>query len=382
MILKRTIQENIERSFFKGKVVILYGARQVGKTTLVKEIQKKFVDTALYLNGDEPDVRTSLSDATSTALRAYIGGKKFVVIDEAQRVHNIGLTLKLLVDNFPDIQVLATGSSSFELANSIAEPLTGRAYEFHLYPFSVEELLGQYSPIEMSRLRERQLETGMYPAVVEALDDEPAAIAKMLASNYLYKDVLSFQNIRKPEILEKLLQALALQMGNEVSFTELAQLVGANKETVENYVRVLEQAFIVFRLPPFFRNPRKELSKMRKIYFWDVGMRNAIINNFNPMGLRPDVGALWENFLMSERLKFLSNHQYDHKNYFWRTTAGQEIDLIEEGGGHIRAFEFKWSSQKLPAKPARWAKEYPEAPFAVISPETYLEFLTRLPDEK
>ncbi len=371
--ITRTIQELVENSLFKGKIVIIYGARQVGKTTLVKDIIEKYSENSVYFNCDEPDIRMMLTDKTSTEIKAFLGDKKFVVLDEAQRIKNIGITLKLIADNFPDIQVIATGSSSFELSNKIAEPLTGRKYEFYLYPFSWEELDQKFSDLESQRLLESRLITGMYPEIV--FGKEVERNLKNLATSYSYKDVLEYQNIKNPEVLEKILQALALQIGNEVSYNELASLVGVDKVTVSNYIQILEKAFIIFRLKPFSRNLRNELKKLRKIYFYDNGIRNALINNLNPLSLRQDTGALWENFLISERLKRNNNNGSDRNVYFWRTTAGQEIDYLEDFEGGVDGYEFKWKRDKFKI-PKVFVTAYPESQVKLINKENFREFVT------
>ena len=370
--ITRIIQKSVEKSLFKGKIIIIYGARQVGKTTLVKDIITKYPQDAAYFNCDEPDVRMNLTNKSSTELKAFFGNKKFIVLDEAQRIENIGITLKLIVDNFPDIQVIATGSSSFELSDKIAEPLTGRKYEFYLYPFSWNELRQVFSELELKRLLETRLITGMYPEI--ALGNEVEKNLKNLATSYSYKDVLEYQNIKNPEILEKLLQALALQIGNEVSYNELASIVGVDKITVSNYIQILEKAFIIFRLKPFSRNLRSELKRLRKIYFYDNGIRNALINNLNPLSLRQDVGALWENFLISERMKYNNNNELGKNIYFWRTTQGQEIDYLEDFGGKISGYEFKWKKDKLRI-PKSFATAYPESPVKLVNKENFSEFL-------
>ena len=373
-LVPRTIQKEVENSLFKGKVVIIYGARQVGKTTLIKQIQDKYPDLSVYLNCDEPDIRTALTDATSTAMKAFIGEKKIVFIDEAQRVKNIGLTLKLLVDNYPEMQIVATGSSSFELSNQISEPLTGRKYEFYVYPFSWEELSGVNDETTLSRLLETRILFGMYPETAQKGQQEAQNLLKNIVGSYLYKDVLQYQDIKNPEVLDKLLRALALQIGNEVSYNELSQTVGVEKRTVANYIQILEKAFIVFRVSPFSRNLRTELKKMRKIYFFDTGIRNTLINNFNPLNLRTDTGALWENFLMSERLKFNQNNFLNKNIYFWRTHSKKEIDYLEEAGGQLDAFEFKWQKDKA-KPPSEFVKAYPSASFQLINRENYRDFL-------
>lgn len=373
MIIIRRIQKDLEEALFKGKIVVLYGARQVGKTTLVKQIIEKYKDNSLYLNCDEPDVRNALTDKTSTELRSFLGSRRLVVIDEAQRVKNIGLTLKLIIDNFPEIQIIATGSSSFELSGKISEPLTGRKIEFFLYPFSIGELSQIYSPLEMNRLLEERLIFGMYPGVIFAGSDREKRVRE-LATSYSYKDVLTYQDIRNPEILEKLLQALALQIGGEVSYSELAQLLGVNRITVESYIRILEQAYIIFSVSPFSRNIRNELKRMRKIYFYDLGLRNALINNLNPLSLRQDVGALWENFMIIERMKRNNNSGISANIYFWRTMNKKEIDYIEDSGGVLSGYEFKWQKNNFSA-PKEFLSAYPGSTIKLINRDNYLEFL-------
>jgi len=373
MLIERTIKKAILKSLFHGKVVILYGARQVGKTTLSREIQALHKAASIYLNCDEPDIREAFTDKTSTQMKAFIGDKKLVILDEAQQVRNIGHALKLLRDSFPEIQVLATGSSSFELADKVSEPLTGRKSEFVLYPFSVQELDSRYSALESSRLLERRLIYGMYPEIALA-GGRPDADLKSLARSYSYKDVLKYHNIKNHEVLEKLLQALALQVGSEVSYNELSSLLGVDKNTVASYIQILEKAFIVFRLGPYSRNLRNELKKLRKIYFYDTGLRNALINNLNPLDLRQDTGGLWENFVIAERRKFLSNNGIDRQSYFWRTQQKQEIDYIETAGDEMRAVEIKWG--KLKNRPPKvFSEAYPAAVFTGLNRDNYARFL-------
>ena len=368
----RTIYPAIKAALFKGKAVIIYGARQVGKTTLVKRLLAEYPSDAMYLNCDEPDIRASLSEQTSTVLRALIGGSTLVVIDEAQRVRNIGLTLKLMVDNFPEIQVVATGSSSFELSNQIVEPLTGRKIEFHLYPLSVSELLSRESPIESQRLLEHRLRYGMYPEVIAG--DEPEALIREISSSYLYRDILEYQTVKNTELLHRLLQALALQIGGEVSYSELASLLGISKNTIVRYVGLLERGYIIFHLPPFSRNLRKELSKRRKIYFYDLGVRSALINNFNPLHLRQDVGALWENFVIVERMKKNCNQRRYVNTYFWRTYSGAEIDYLEEAGGRLYGLECRWSSKRW-RKSSVFLETYQNSELRLVNRDNYLDYL-------
>lgn len=372
-IIKRKIQEAIEKSLFKGKVVVIYGARQVGKTTLVKEIQKKYTNDSVYLDCDEPDIRAAFSNRTSTEIKSFLGDKKLAILDEAQRVKDIGLTLKLIVDSFPEVQVVATGSSSFDLSNQIVEPLTGRKYEFYLYPFSLNELTAVYSVLEINRLLEQRIVFGMYPEITFSGKESEDKL-KSISRSYLYKDILQFQNIKHAEAIEKLLQALALQIGNEVSYNELAQTAGIDKNTVASYIQILEKAFIIFRLRPFSRNLRNELKKMRKIYFFDTGIRNALINNFNPLNLRSDTGALWENFAISERIKHNRNNGAEKNIYFWRTREGKEIDYLEEAGGKISGFEIKWLEEKYRA-PKLFSEAYPGSEIHLVNRKNYWDRL-------
>lgn len=372
-MIKRQIQSSIEACFFKGKAVIIYGARQVGKTTLIKNIQKKEYPNSLFINCDETDYRAILTDISSTELKEIVGSKNVVFIDEAQRVKNIGLTLKLFVDNFPEKQVIATGSSSLDLSDEIVEPLTGRKYEFQLFPFALSELEDKYSFLETKRILENRIIMGMYPEIVNK-SDEAEILLKSLSSSYLYKDVLQYQEIRKPELLEKLLTALALQIGSEVSYNELANLLGVSKQTVANYIQLLEKSFVIFRLSPFSRNLRNELTKLRKIYFYDTGIRNAIINNFNPMEMRQDTGQLWENFMISERFKQNSILGRQVNTYFWRTHQQQEIDYLEDSKGNLKGFEFKWKSGKYRI-PKIFLKTYPGSEVQLITRNNFQKFI-------
>ena len=374
IVIKRMLEKNIVKKFFKGKAILILGPRQVGKTTLVKYLTRKFTDSLLFLNGDEADVREFLTNTTSSALKKIIGKNKVIVIDEAQRIENIGLTLKLLVENFPSRQIIATGSSSFELSNKINEPLTGRKFEYHLYPLSFHEMSNHTSLLEERRLLEHRLIYGYYPEVVTSSGEEKD-ILRELSGSYLYKDIFSFEQIKKPMLLEKLLQALALQIGSEVTYQELGRLVGADCVTVERYIDLLEKTFVIFKLPSLSRNIRNEIKKGRKIYFYDCGIRNAIIKSFNPLSMRQDVGALWENFLISERIK--SNH-YSNKwinAYFWRNHAQQEIDYIEEYEGKFHAYEFKWNPKKKAKFSKSFINGYPDSDTEVISTENFDSFV-------
>jgi hypothetical protein len=373
-MIKRHIIAQIRKRIDDPKAIIILGPRQSGKTTLVRylveEIGKKF----LWLNGDETDVRTLLEKPNSTVLKNIIGKNKILVIDEAQRIKNIGLCIKLVTDNIPSVKVIATGSSSFELANQINEPLTGRKWEFFLLPFSFAEMTDHHGLQNEKRLLERRMIYGYYPEVVNNENDEKERL-RLLADSYLYKDILTWENIQKPDKLEKLVQALALQTGNEVSFHELGQICGLDNETIEKYISLLEKAFIVFRLNSLSRNLRNELKKSKKIYFYDNGLRNAVINQFNPLELRNDKGALWENFLITERIKYINNERKFANQYFWRTHAQQEIDYIEEQGGKLFAFEFKWERKTKNKFPKNFLKAYPQSETEIIDRNNFEKFV-------
>ena len=373
-MINRILKNRIAASLRKGKAVIVYGPRQCGKTTLVKSMLEESGQDYFFINGDEPDVRDVLPKATSTALRSMIGRHTLVFIDEAQRIPEIGIVIKLFVDQMPDVQVIATGSSSFELASRTQEPLTGRKYEFLLLPFSFEELTAHEGMIQEKRQLENRLIYGLYPEVVTK-PAEQAVVLKLLAGSYLYKDILMSEQLKKPGLLEKILRALALQIGNEVSYHEIAQLVGADIQTIEKYIILLEQAFVLFRLPAFSRNVRNEIKKGKKVFFVDNGIRNAVLGNFSPLHVRTDVGMLWENYLMSERYKLHSFHGYDVTRYFWRTTQQQEIDYIEERSGTLYVFEFKWNSLSKLKIPKTFLQEYHPAASTVVTPKTMESFL-------
>lgn len=376
IIIHREAMARIQARLFHGKAIILLGPRQSGKTTLVKAILERSGEKCLMLNADEPDVRELLQEATSTRLRTIIGENRIVCIDEAQRIANIGLTLKLMTDQIPEVQAIATGSSSLDLNSSIAEPLTGRKFEFSLHPFSFGELAAHHGLLEERRFLEHRLVYGSYPEVVTSVGQEEERV-RLLAESYLFKDLLILEGIKKPVLLEKIAKALALQIGSEVSFQEIGRLTGADSHTVERYIDLLEKAFVLFRLPAYSRNVRNEIKKGKKIYFLDNGIRNAVIANFLPVSSRTDTGALWENYLVSERLKMMADKGLNAAGYFWRTTQQQEIDYIEEQGQRLFAFEFKWNlDRKRVGLPKTFVRAYPEAKTCVITPADYDRFLT------
>ena len=374
-MFKRELQQMILDKCFKGKAIILLGARQVGKTTLLKSIIKEQKTDVLYLNCDEPETVDALTNRNLRELQMLVGANKFVVIDEAQKVNNIGLSLKLMVDNIRDIQIIATGSSAFELRNRLNEPLTGRKFEYQMFPISTAEIHKSLGYLDVNRLLELRLIYGSYPDVLSNAGDAHDLL-RSLADSYLYKDILATDNLRKPDVLNKLLQALAFQVGSEVSYNELAQTIGSDGKTVERYIELLEKCFIIFRLNGLSRNLRNELKKAKKIYFYDNGIRNAVIQQFAPLSMRNDVGALWENFFISVRIK--RNHYTSHycNIYFWRTKTQQEIDYIEESDGTMTAFEMKWNTKKSLTKfPSAFLNAYDIKETVVVSPENYLDWL-------
>jgi predicted AAA+ superfamily ATPase len=372
-MISRILVDRLRQKLFKQKAIIVLGPRQVGKTTLLKNLAFD-PNEILWMNADEIDVQQTLSEVSSGSFKALLGKKKIFIIDEAQRIENIGLKLKLITDNLPEIQVIATGSSSFDLANRVNEPLTGRKWEYNLFPLSYQELVEHHGMLTENRLLEHRLVYGYYPEVVSNPGEEEERL-KLICHSYLYKDVLLWERLHKSDKLVRLLQALAHQIGSQVSFNELAEICSMDPKTVEKYVNLLEQAFVIFRLPSFSRNLRNELKSSRKIYFYDNGIRNAIINNFNPIALRSDVGFLWENFLVSERLKFNSYHLLNKNSFFWRTVNQQEIDLIEEYGGQLHAYEFKWNTKKTVRLTKTFENAYPNSTFNVITPGNLHDFL-------
>ncbi len=372
---KREMAGIIGKQLFKGKVVIVFGPRRVGKTTLSKSMIDG-IKNSRYLNCELLENKTALETTNSIALKNYLGNYELIVLDEAQHISDIGRTLKVLVDTFPELQIIATGSSSFELGNRLAEPLTGRSREYLLLPLSVRELLQQEDKITLKANLDRILRFGLYPEVYGRTDEDAKEELVQIASNYLYRDVLQFEQIKRPALLQNLLSALALQIGQEVSINELSRLLGETVPTLQRYIELLEKSFVIFRLRSFSRNLRKEIGKGQKIYFYDLGIRNALIRNFNTMQLRQDTGGLWENFCIVERMKYNMVNRRFVNSYFWRTYDQKEIDYIEEEGGNISAFEFKYSSSKQPGLPAEFAVSYPNSSYKHINSENFWSFLT------
>jgi predicted AAA+ superfamily ATPase len=364
----------ISSRLFSGKTILLLGPRQVGKTTLMRKIQQANADKTVWLNADNPDDRELLNNINSSRAASLFPNQALVIVDEAQRLENTGLALKIIHDSCPGIQLVATGSSAFELTDKIKESLTGRKWSFKLFPLSFEELATHKSKIELIRNLETRLVYGSYPEVINRAGTEREVLNELI-SDYLYKDIFRLKEVRKPDLLEKLVKALAFQIGNQVSNRELANMLQADKETIERYLFLLEEVYIIFRLSSYAKNLRNELKTSKKIYFVDNGIRNAVINQFNPVGLRNDTGALWENLMISERMK---NNEYKRafKNtYFWRTTNQQEIDYLEESDGTLHAYEFKWQSGKKVKTPAAFLTAYPNAEFSIVTKDNFDEFL-------
>lgn len=371
IMYSRYLREKIEKRLGSGKAIIVIGPRQVGKTTLIESILE--TKDYLLLDGDDPKTRTLLTEPNTEQIRAILGKYKFVFIDEAQRIEGIGLTMKIITDRFKDVQLLTSGSSSFDLTNKINEPLTGRKWEYQLFPISWEEFENHHGYLNSEQQLENRLLYGFYPDVLNNVGDE-ISVLRNLVNSYLYKDIISYSNIRKPEVLEKLVQALALQVGSEVNYSELAQVVNVDKNTISKYIDILQQGYIIFKLGSFSRNVRNEIKTNKKIYFYDNGIRNMVIGNFNPLDLRTDKGALWENFLISERMKQIEYKQSLARTYFWRTKQQQEVDFVEENSGKIIGYEFKWNKKKTTRLPKTFVESY-NAESNVIDKDNFRKFV-------
>jgi len=372
MIL-RDVLKLLIKDLNKRKALIIMGSQQVGKTTLLQTLSKD-LENVLWLTGDELDTQKMFESPTITRLKAEFAGVKYLIVDEAQRLPNVGLGLKLITDHLQHIQLLVTGSSAFELSNQLNESLMGRTFEYQLYPVSFSEMANYHTFRIEKQLLNYRLIYGYYPDVVMHPEDAKK-ILQNLVQNFLYKDMLLIEGVKKPDKIVKLLQALAFQIGNLVSYNELSRLTGINIATVEKYITMLEQSFVLFRLNSFSRNLRNELSKSRKIYFYDTGIRNALIGNFSAIETRTDTGALWENFLIAERLKMLNNSERWAQRFFWRTTEQQEVDYVEDEDGMLRAFEFKWNKASRAKICKTFSKAYPTAEVSVITPENYETFI-------
>lgn len=376
-MVERNIEKQLRNALGKGRIIVIYGPRRIGKTTLAKKLLAEADEASqLYLNCDELNTQDALRPTSLASLEAAIGNAQRIVIDEAQRVENIGLTLKILIDAHPELDIIATGSSSFDLANKVKEPLTGRSHEFFLGPLSARELQNHhgYSDLQMKPLLDRLMRFGGYPGVIIQDDERAEADLRDIAERYVYKDSLELIELRQRQLLPRLLQALAFQIGQEVSYHEFAVMFGVKLETIERYITILEAAFIVYRLPALRGNARNQLSnRKRKIYFYDLGVRNALINNLNPLSLRDDLGGLWENFCVNERIKWLQANDKHAKHYYWRGIYG-EVDLVEQENKSWQAFEFKWSDKKVNV-PKTFQETYPDAGLTVIHRDNFLSWL-------
>jgi predicted AAA+ superfamily ATPase len=372
--ISRHIKSQLEKWFYKGKALLLIGPRQVGKTTLLKLIAKEKSEEAIWLDADLPEIRQQLENPTLAIIKATIGSYKLVILDEIQRLPNAGLLLKIMVDNFEDVQFIATGSSSLEISETIFEPLTGRHILFNLYPFGISELYPKKSPFQIEQTLAFHLVYGMYPEITQK-QDIAETLLQNLAEQYLYKDVLIWKDIRKPELLDKLLKLLAYQVGSEVNNHELSKALRVQSETVESYIDLLEKSFVVYRLNSYSTNERKEVSKMSKVYFWDNGIRNAVIGNYNALANRNDHGQLWENFITSERLKTLRWTNSRAKSYFWRNYNQSEVDYVELDNEQLTAYEMKWNTTKNHKVTRAFTNMYPNAKTEIITPKSFVGFV-------
>ena len=375
VMIKRIIEEQIKSVLKSPKAITIIGARQVGKSTLLETLFKR-MEGVMWMNGDDLDVQQLFSNITSSRLKAILANHKLLIIDEAQRIPDIGLRLKLITDQIKNVKVIATGSSSFELASKVNESLVGRKREFKLYPLCFQEMVDHTNLLEELRLIPHRMVFGYYPEVVSNPGIE-ASLLKELCDSFLYNDILSLDRISKPDKLVSLLKALALQVGSQVSYNEIGQLIGLDSKTVERYIDVLEKSFVIFRLCSFSRNLRNELKASRKVYFWDLGIRNALVSNFSQLENRNDIGMLWENYVISERLKANAYRGSFAQSWFWRTQQQKEIDYLEEIDGCLSAYEFKWNNKKSNSKiPNAFTNAYPNTSFKVITPGNVEEFLT------
>ncbi|WP_290796856.1 ATP-binding protein [Flavihumibacter sp. UBA7668] len=376
MEIQRIAENLLEKQIGKQKVLLLYGSRRVGKTTLIEKIVANHKGHVLFLQGEDMDVASLLQKRTVTNYKRLIGKKKLVVIDEAQAVPEIGKILKLMIDSIKGITIIATGSSSLELVSASGEPLVGRQLIFQLFPVAQAELSDEEDLIATKSNLEQRLIFGSYPELWQLPDDEEkAAYLKSMVSSYLLKDLLAYENVKGANLVYKLLQLLAFQVGSEVSTVELGNTLQINKKTVERYLDLLAKVFIIYPLSGFAGNLRKEVSKSKKWYFYDNGIRNALINNFSPLAARNDVGKLWEQYFLAERLKYNQYRQYFPQYHFWRTYDQQELDLLEiNDKQEMTAYECKWKPNRTKI-PAGFAKAYPDADFSVISPDNYLDFI-------
>lgn len=375
MLINRTIHAQIKDNLFKNKIIILYGARRTGKTFLVKNILEEYGEAGRYLNCDDIKVQESIGSENVEALLSFLGNYRLIVLDEAQNIPRIGHILKLLIDTKPELQIIATGSSSFELANQTGEPLVGRARTYELYPLSISEISPKHDSLIIKSKLENLLRFGSMPSVYGSSELEMITELNQISNNYLYKDILMFEGIKKSPIIQNILKALALQLGSEVSYREIGELVGVNYATVSRYIDILVKCNIVFELRSLSRNPRNEIKRGKKIYFYDLGIRNSIIQNYNKLDSRTDFGALWENFCILEKLKKNQRENLFCNQYFWRTIGQQEIDYVEEYGGVLHTFEFKYNSKKIVKIPKNFVEFYPDYTFNIVNSDNFWKYL-------
>ena len=374
--IARYLEPEIKSRMFSGKAIIVYGPRQCGKTTMIRHITSPWADDVIWLNGDSPDVRAELDRVTVTRWKLILGKKKILVLDEAQRIPNVGLALKLITDELPEVQIIASGSSSFELADKTSEPLTGRKFEYRLLPLSFSEMVAQNGLLAEKQCLEQRLLFGAYPDIVTHLEDSARLLSELVGS-YLFKDIYALDGLKKTKILDNLVKALAMQVGSEVSLNELASLTGTDRKTVETYIDLLEKTYVVFSLGAYSGNLRNEIKKGQKIYFYDLGVRNAVMGNFSSIDSRTDKGALWENYLILERLKNTLNQPFPPQRFFWRTTAPQskEVDYLEKTAQTLCAWEMKANPASKARIPLSFRKAYPDAQTEILTPDNYDTFL-------
>lgn len=376
MKIKRYILPKIKQDLTLGKVVVIYGPRQAGKTTLLNEIRNGLEEKTLFVSGEDRFIQEWMSSESIAILKRNIGDYKVLIIDEAQHINKIGLNLKLIVDHIEGIKVIATGSSSFELANQIGEPLVGRKWQFDLFPIAQIELKEQEDYLSTKENLPERLIFGSYPEVITTVGlDKKRQLLNSIVDNYLFKDILALKDLKRSQKLIDLLKLLAFQIGKEVSISELANSLNVNFTTVEHYLDLLSKIFVIIRVNGFSRNLRKEITKNSRYYFYDNGIRNAVVNNFNDLKTRDDIGQLWENYIVLERLKKRTYTQIFANQYFWRTYDQKEIDLVEEREGKLFGYEIKWSADKLPKPPKVWLDTYKNASYEIINQENYLDFI-------
>lgn len=376
-MIERRLANVISSLLTHQKVMLVYGARRVGKTILIRQVSEKYAGKTLFLNGEDASTEVMFRERTAAHYRQLLSGVDLLIIDEAQNIPEIGKILKLIVDDVENIQVIASGSSSFDLRNQTGEPLVGRSYTFHLSPLSAEEWLTQIPAAQLYMDLEERLVYGNYPELlsIKSFEQKQMYLSE-LAQSYLLKDILTLDGIKNSSKMYNLLRLVAFQMGSEVSYDELGKHLSLSRNTVEKYLDLLAKTFVIYRLPAYSRNPRKEVSKAGKWYFYDNGIRNAVIGDFRPLAIRQDVGALWESYMISERMKLNDNRHDTSMYYFWRTYNGQEIDLIEERNGELMAFEFKWGDKK-PKCPSSFKDNYPDVPFTSVNKSNFIDFVTK-----